>query len=60
MAEAGCFKTVVNDVEIPFGSLELLLTHMARAESYVLRYSAHMPEHAILSQLRIIDEAIRN
>eukprot|EP00971_Amphidinium_carterae_P284770 5653686-Amphidinium_carterae.1 len=26
-----------------FDSLELLPTHMARAESYVLRYSAHMP-----------------
>eukprot|EP00971_Amphidinium_carterae_P322722 6414149-Amphidinium_carterae.1 len=45
MAEAGCFKAVVNDVETPFSSLELLVTHMAWAEPYVLRYSSHMPEH---------------
>eukprot|EP00971_Amphidinium_carterae_P165577 3282426-Amphidinium_carterae.1 len=33
---------------------------MARAESYVLRYSAHTPEQVILAQLRVIDEAIRS
>eukprot|EP00971_Amphidinium_carterae_P183744 3647431-Amphidinium_carterae.1 len=52
MAEAGSFQVTANDAEVPFCSLELLLTHMARAESYVLRYSAHTPEHVILAQLR--------
>eukprot|EP00971_Amphidinium_carterae_P352488 6492617-Amphidinium_carterae.1 len=60
MAEAGSFKVTLNDTELRFSSLEPLLTHLARAESYVLRYAANFPDSAILQQLRTIDESIRS
>eukprot|EP00971_Amphidinium_carterae_P245969 4885517-Amphidinium_carterae.1 len=59
MGEAGSFKVLINDAEVRFASLEPLLTHMARAESYVLRYAPNFPDSAILHQLRTVDESIR-